>query len=88
MFVPQVMAQCYEFCSNNCTFGFFAKTEKFFGWPTNVKLGKYMINFGVKVVSNVLLFWAFCEEVLLCFDLSQTAVGADSLIPSHKYTQK
>ncbi len=75
------MARCYKFCSNNCTFGFFAKNEtKFFGWATNVKLGKYMINFGVKVVSNVLVFWALCEEVQLCFNLSQTAVGADSLL--------
>ncbi len=26
-------------CSNNCTFGFFAKTEKFFGWPTMLNWG-------------------------------------------------
>ncbi len=34
VFVPQVMARCYKFCSNNSTFGFFAKNEtKFFGFP-------------------------------------------------------
>ncbi len=51
-----------------------------FGWATNVKLGKYMINFGVVVVSDICIFCALCEEVQLRLCHSQHAVRAESVL--------
>jgi len=79
--VPQEMTRWNESCSNNCTFGFFSKNEaEFFGWATNAKLGKYKINFGVVVVSDICIFWALCEEVQLRLCHSQHAVRAESVL--------
>jgi len=79
--VPQEMARCYKSCSYIGTFGFFTKNvTEFLGWATGVKLGKYFINFGVVVVSDFLVFWAFCEEVQLRLCHSQDAVRAESVL--------
>ena len=81
MAASQELADCYESCSYICTFRFFTKNEgEFFGWGAVIKLGKYFVYFGIVVVSDGLVFGAVCEEVQLCFDLSQNAVGAESLL--------
>ena len=55
--------------------------KMFLGWITGVKLGKYLKNFGVILVSDVFIFWAFCEEVQLGLRHSQDAVRAESVLP-------
>ncbi len=73
-----MMIKC---CSYKCTFGFFSKNEaEFLGWITGIKLGKYKINFGVVVVSDMCIFCALCEEVQLRLCHSQHAVRAESVL--------
>ncbi len=79
--VPQEMTRWYESCSYITTFGFFTKNEaEFFSWATHVKLGKYKINFGVVLVSDMCIFCALCEEVQLRLRHSQHAVRAESVL--------
>ncbi len=59
----------------------FSKNEaEFLGWITGIKLGKYKINFGVVVVSDMCIFCALCEEVQLRLCHSQHAVQAESVL--------
>ncbi len=68
--VPQEMTRWYESCSYITTFGFFTKNEaEFFGGATKVKLGKYMINFGVVLVSDISIFG---HSVRKCSSVSVT----------------
>ncbi len=54
-----------------------------FGWATNVKLGKYFVNFGVVVVPNVLIFWELYEATPL-LSLTQTHTFKSSLWQENK----
>ncbi len=79
--LPQEMTRCYKSCSYITTFGFFAKNEaEFLDWITGAKLGEYFINFGVVVVPDMFIFWAFCEEVQLRVCHSQHEVRAESVL--------
>ncbi len=79
--VPQEMTRWYESCSNNCTFGFFTKNEaEFLGWIIGTKLGKYMINFGVVVVSDMCIFVHSVRKCSSVSGHSQHAVRAESVL--------